>query len=111
MKLSHAVWGHQVRLSLKHCTSKRLAAAKGEWSGGGKDWEFEVSRCKLLYIEWIKNEVLLYRKGNYTQYLVITYNGREHKKKDTHTHIYIELNHFTPEINKNIVNQLISIIF
>ena len=21
---------------------------------GGKDWEFGISRCKLLYIEWIK---------------------------------------------------------
>ena len=20
--------------------------------GGGKDWEFGISRCKLLYIEW-----------------------------------------------------------
>ena len=23
------------------------------------DWEFGVSRCKLLYIEWINNKVLL----------------------------------------------------
>ena len=26
---------------------------------GGKDWEFGISRCKLVYIEWI-NKVLLY---------------------------------------------------
>ena len=26
---------------------------------GGKDWKFGVSRCKLLYIEWIKNKVPL----------------------------------------------------
>jgi len=55
-------------------------AAKGEWNGGGKDWEFEVSRCKFLYIEWIKNKVLLYSKGNYTQYLVIIFNGNNLKK-------------------------------
>ena len=31
----------------------RLVIAKGfgEGSGGGKAWEFGISRCKLLYIE------------------------------------------------------------
>ena len=24
------------------------------------DWEFEISRCKLLHIEWMDNKVLLY---------------------------------------------------
>ena len=38
------------------------AVAMGE---GGKDWEFGVSRCKLLYIEWINDKVLLYTTGNY----------------------------------------------
>ena len=28
------------------------------------DEEFEVSRCKLLHLEWIHNEVLLHRTGN-----------------------------------------------
>ena len=28
----------------------RLVVAKGEGGGGGMVWEFEVSRCKLLYI-------------------------------------------------------------
>ena len=27
--------------------------------GGGKDWELGVSRCKLVYIGWINNKVLL----------------------------------------------------
>ena len=36
----------------------RLVAAKGEGVGGGKDWEFEISRCKLLYIGGINNKVL-----------------------------------------------------
>ena len=34
------------------------------------DWEFGISRCKLLYIEWINNKVLLYSTGNYIQYSV-----------------------------------------
>ena len=29
-----------------------------------------ISRCKLLYTEWINNKVLLYRTGNTIQYLV-----------------------------------------
>ena len=27
----------------------RLVVAKGEGSGGWKDWEFGISRCKLVY--------------------------------------------------------------
>ena len=49
--------------------------------GGGMDWEFEISRCKLLYIEWINNMVLLYSTGNYIQYPVINHNGKEYFKK------------------------------
>ena len=49
------------------------------------DWEFRVNRCKLLYIEWINSKVLLYSTGNYIQYPVIKYNGKEYKKK----YIYI----------------------
>ena len=38
--------------------------------GGGceMNWEFRVSRCKLLHSEWISNEVL-YSTGNYVQSL------------------------------------------
>ena len=34
--------------------------AKGEAGGGGMEFEVGVSRCQLLYVEWIKNKVLLY---------------------------------------------------
>ena len=34
-----------------------------KWDGLGV-W---FDRCKLLHLEWIKNEVLLYRTGNYIQ--------------------------------------------
>ena len=33
--------------------------------GSGMNWESGVSRCKLLYLEWISNEMLLYSTGNY----------------------------------------------
>ena len=42
----------------------RLMAAKEERSGGGMEWDFGVSRCKLLYIGWINSKVLLYSTGN-----------------------------------------------
>ena len=31
----------------------------GRGGGGGRDWEFGISRCKLLHTEWIDNKVLL----------------------------------------------------
>ena len=49
--------------------------------GGGKDWEPEVSRCKLLHINWINNKSLLYSTGNYVQYFVISYKRKESEKK------------------------------
>ena len=44
----------------------RLVLAKG--ARRGMDWEFGISRCKLLYIEQINSKVLLYRTRNYIQY-------------------------------------------
>ena len=46
----------------------------------GQEWEFEISRCKLIYTEWINNKVLLYRTGNYIQHPMINYNGKDMKK-------------------------------
>ena len=51
-------------------------------SGGGRgmEWEFAISRCKLLHLEWINNKVLLYSSGNYIQYPWINHNRKEYKK-------------------------------
>ena len=73
-----------------HRHGEQICVAKGKRGGGGKDWEFGLSRCKLLYIEWINNKVLPYSTGNYIQYLVINHNGKEYGKK----YIHIILNHF-----------------
>ena len=43
------------------------------------DWESEISRCKLVYTEWIDNKVLLHSTGTYVHHPVITYNGREYE--------------------------------
>ena len=53
--------------------------AKGDGgSWGGMDWEFVISRGKLLYIEWINNKILLYNTENYIQNSVINLNGKEY---------------------------------
>ena len=49
---------------------------KGE-AGGGINWEYGINRCTLPYIKQIHNKFLLYSTGNYSQYLVITYKGKE----------------------------------
>ena len=43
--------------------------------GSGIDWEFGVIRCKLLHLEEISNEILLYSTGNYIQSLVMQHDG------------------------------------
>ena len=80
----------QMNLSMKqkqtHRHREQTCGCQGERGrGGGMDWEFGVSRCKLLHIEWIHNNVLLYSTGNYIQYPEINNNGKEYKKE----YIYI----------------------
>ena len=48
----------------------------GGGRGSGMDWEFGVNGCKLLHLEWISNEILLYSTGNYIQSLGIDHNGK-----------------------------------
>ena len=54
-----------------------------QWGGvsGGRDWEFRISRCKLVHVEWINIKVLLYSTGKYIRYLMINHNGNEYGKK------------------------------
>ena len=53
------------------------------------EWEVEVSRCKLLYIEWINNKVLPHSTEDYIQYPMINYSGKEYFKKNAYIYIYI----------------------
>ena len=48
------------------------------------DWECGVSRCKLLHLKWISNEVLWYSTGNYIQFL-----GTEHDRRYSEKNVYI----------------------
>ena len=51
----------------------RTDIPKGDGVRTGIDWEFEVSRCKLLHLEWVGNEVLLYSTGNCVQSIGIAH--------------------------------------
>ena len=55
------------------------------------DWEFEISRCKLLNIGW-KNEALLGSTGNYIQYPVINRNGNGKKNTKKNLYVYVCVN-------------------
>ena len=58
----------QMNLSMKQKQTdieNRFVVSKEERDGREMDWEFGVSRCNLLYIEWINNNVLLHNTGTY----------------------------------------------
>ena len=48
------------------------------------DWEFGVNICKLLPLEWISNEILLYSTGNYVWSLMMEHDNVR-KKNDFQT--------------------------
>ena len=61
--------------------SEQICGCQGLRGGRGMDWEFGVGRCKLLHLECIDNQVLLYSTGNYIQHPVVNHNGKEYKKR------------------------------
>ena len=50
--------------------------AKKRRGGREKDWEFGISKGKLLYIAWKNNKVLQYSTGKYIQYFVMNHSGK-----------------------------------
>ena len=48
-----------------HGHGEQTCGCQGGGEGSGVDREFGVNRCKLLHLEWISEEVLLYSTGNY----------------------------------------------
>ena len=59
----------------------------GQGKGERSNWEFGISRGKLLYIEQVNNKFLLYNTGNYNQYLVINSHGKENDKEGINTYV------------------------
>ena len=58
----------QINLSMKqkqtHRHKEQTCVCREGKAGGEMEWEVGISRCKLLYIEWLKHKVLLYSTGN-----------------------------------------------
>ena len=48
-----------------HGLGEQTCGCQGRGGGIGMDCESEVNRCKLLPLEWISNEILLYSTENY----------------------------------------------
>ena len=67
-----------------HGHREQTCGCQGGWGGSGIDWEFRVSRCKLLNLDCISNEILLYCTGNYIQSLVMEHDGRYYEKKNVY---------------------------
>ena len=42
-----------------HAHGEKTCGCQGEGGGSEMDREFGVSSCKLLYLKWISNEILL----------------------------------------------------
>ena len=62
---------------------------KGGGGENGMDGEFGVRGCKLLHLEWISNEILMYRT---VLSLGLEHDGREYEKKMcVCTYIYINI--------------------
>ena len=49
-----------------HGHGEQTCGCQGREGGKGTDREFGVSRCQLLHLEWISNDILLYSTGNHT---------------------------------------------
>ena len=59
------------------------------WGREEIDWEFGVSICKPVYIEWINNKAQLCSMRNYIQYPVINHNGKECKEEFILKNLYL----------------------
>ena len=53
------------------------------------DWKLGVSRCKLLHLDWISNEVLLHSTGNYNQSLAVEHDGRAYEEKNVYIYMCV----------------------
>ena len=58
----------------------RLVVSQEEGFEGGIEWDVRLSRCKLLYRQWI-NKALLYSTESYTQCPMKSHTRKEYLKR------------------------------
>ena len=85
-------------------TENKLTVTKGERWGRGINWEIGIHI--YTYLKSITNKDLLYSTGNYIQYLVKTYNGKESEKGYICVCLYNWITLLYPRNYHSIVNQL-----
>ena len=73
----------QINLFTKqtHRHKNKLMIYQRKKGGEGINWEFRINRYTLLYLEQINSKDLVHITGNYLQYLIISYNGKESEKE------------------------------
>ena len=70
--------------NLKYDTNEHIHETKTDLQrlpgglGEARTGRLGLTVCRLFYIGWINNKVLLYTTGNYIQYLVTNHNEKEH---------------------------------
>jgi len=69
------VGGSLEAISLIQMGDAKTCGCQGGGGGSGMDWESGVNRCKLLHLEWISNEILLYSIGSYIKSLMMEHDG------------------------------------
>ena len=74
LKGSGGLWCYLRLLRLHRYREQTCCQRKGVGVGKVRVGSLGISRCKLLYTEWIDNKVLLYSAGNYIQCPVINPN-------------------------------------
>ena len=67
---------------------EQTSGFQGGRGGSRMDREFGVSRCKLLHLEWISNEVLLHSTGNCIESLCIEHAGKQYEKNNVCIYMY-----------------------
>ena len=78
-----------------HRRKTDLWLSRRKMSGGGDDWTFRISRCKLLYIAWVNNKVILHSTGNYIHYSGTNHSKKEYAKVCVYIYIYIHTYTYT----------------
>ena len=74
-------WSTKQKQTHRHRKQTSSCQEGRGWGREGLTGNSEIAGCKLLYIEWVNNQVLLYGTRNYIQYPVISHNGKEYEKE------------------------------
>ena len=87
----HWLNGHEFEQVSEDSEGQGSLACYSPWGCKESDTTEWLHSLTHAYVKQI-NKTLLYSTGNYIQYLLMTYNGKE-SEKEYIIHIYIKLNH------------------